>query len=188
MDSKKTSSKISTESLAHYEAVIGRNLQPTEEMADALLQIHDRRLYRESYHSFQDYLTKRWNISRSRGYQLVKYAKLRSAGDKPLNERQIRDLTTQGKRPTVSPTWKISRVVDYVRRSFQQQPESERRELIVQLRKVIVQLERELPIPTTSGPPAKIKFPMLPPNIDPANLVIEHELPPPDRTSAGSCR
>lgn len=60
--------------LHRCEEVIGRGLQTFIEVGDALARIHDQRLYRESYSTFEDYCRERWGFSRRTGYDLMQTA------------------------------------------------------------------------------------------------------------------
>lgn len=63
---------VAPTSLAEHEAVIERGLASFVEVGNALLAIKVDKLYRQSgYSTFEDYCQRRWDISRSRGYQLV---------------------------------------------------------------------------------------------------------------------
>ncbi|HEY3958666.1 MAG TPA: hypothetical protein VGM53_35335 [Streptosporangiaceae bacterium] len=57
--------------------------------------IHDARLYRATFGTFEDYVTQRWDMSRAQAYRLIDAwplaERLSPMGDK-LNERQIREL------------------------------------------------------------------------------------------------
>jgi len=59
----------------------------------ALVQIRDDRLYRAEHATFEEYLEKRWDISKSYGYRLIAFAKqveMSPIGDKPETESQAR--------------------------------------------------------------------------------------------------
>jgi len=91
-----------TPSLQYYEAIIARGLPSLENVAAALLELHEQRLYRKSYGSFKEYLRWRWHLSRARGYQMLHFARLKRMSTEvdtgaPLNERQARLLDAQGK-------------------------------------------------------------------------------------------
>jgi hypothetical protein len=63
----------------------------------ALVQIHDRHLYREAgYTNFETYCTERWGFRRAHAYRLMDAAKIAIAlspnGDIPWNEAQARAL------------------------------------------------------------------------------------------------
>ena len=57
------------------------------EVGRALSEIHERRLYKIEYRSFEAYLAERWNLSQSRGRKLVYGARvadvLEAAGEHP---------------------------------------------------------------------------------------------------------
>ena len=60
-----------TDRLAVLEAVVDRGVQAFIEVGNALAEIRDSRLYRQAHARFEDYLRQRWDMSRSRGYQLI---------------------------------------------------------------------------------------------------------------------
>lgn len=83
--------------LSQLEAVVRDGLQKFIEVGNALLEIRDERLYRERHATFEEYLRDRWNIGRSRGYQLIEAAAVSTVVDMaglpaPPNERQAREL------------------------------------------------------------------------------------------------
>ena len=84
--------------LRGYEAIIDRGRKTFFEVGAALSEIRDQRLYRESYDSFEDYLSQRWQMSRPRAYEYIQAAEvvadLSAMADTPApeNERQARAL------------------------------------------------------------------------------------------------
>jgi hypothetical protein len=60
------------------------------------MHIRDERLYREHHGTFEEYCQKRWQMARSRAYQLIEGAKtvkvLSTMVDKPESERVVRPL------------------------------------------------------------------------------------------------
>lgn len=96
--------------LAQHESVIERGLSAFVDVGNALVAIKAGKLYRESgFASFEDYCSRRWDISRSRGYQLVAAAatvealvrdlpEVSTMVDIPLpdSERQVRPLSDVG--------------------------------------------------------------------------------------------
>lgn len=62
-----------------------------------LIAIRDRRLYRTAYPNFEAYLQERWQMSRSRGYELMSASEvienLSDMSDKPANARQADALS-----------------------------------------------------------------------------------------------
>lgn len=59
------------ENLVRYENVIQEGLQSFVEVGKALLAIRDEKLYKENYNNFNDYCRDRWNLGKSRVYQLI---------------------------------------------------------------------------------------------------------------------
>lgn len=57
--------------LAELEQTIERGLSTFVEVGQALIEIRDNRLYRDSHETFQSYLSQRWRMSRGRAYQLM---------------------------------------------------------------------------------------------------------------------
>jgi len=92
--------------LAELETRIERGLQTFIEVGEALAEIRDQRLYRESHATFEAYCRERWGWSRQHAYRQIKAAQmvgtLSPMGDKPANERQARALLagTRESRPT----------------------------------------------------------------------------------------
>jgi len=80
------------------EQIIEGGLKAFVEVGNALIEVRDQRLYRAEYHTFEEYLDKRWHISRPRGYQLIGAAQvvnnLSTNGIQipPETERQAREL------------------------------------------------------------------------------------------------
>jgi hypothetical protein len=105
------------------EVVIERGMQTFVEVGNALREIRDARLYKQSHSSFEGYLRERWDISRARGYQLITAAKVveemstsgrqsapadsprdRRRGwveEAPKNERQARKLAAAAREPQI---------------------------------------------------------------------------------------
>lgn len=99
--------------LAEREAVIEKGFTVFLEVGKALLDIRDQRLYRALYKTFEEYLQKRWDISRTRGYQIINSAKI--AGELSttvdidgMKERHARELNRfpQDLRPAIWQTTK----------------------------------------------------------------------------------
>lgn len=91
--------------LAELETVIERGLQTFIEVGSALMEIRDSRLYRQMYSTFEEYCQERWDLRKSRTYQLMDAAEVVenlksstivdfSSGTIPLpvNEAQARPL------------------------------------------------------------------------------------------------
>lgn len=75
------------ERLEQLEHAITSGLAVFIEVGRALSEIHERRLYKIEYRSFEAYLAERWNLSQSRGRKLVYGARvadvLEAAGEHP---------------------------------------------------------------------------------------------------------
>lgn len=83
--------------LKELEVVIERGRQTFIEVGNALLEIRDRQLYRDTHARFEDYCRERWGWSRPFAYQLIDAAKVVSAiadtgAEPPANEAQAREL------------------------------------------------------------------------------------------------
>lgn len=91
--------------LAELETVIERGLQTFIEVGNALMEIRNSRLYRQRYATFEEYCQERWDLRKSRIYQLMDAAEVvenlkssplaeLSSGNIPLpvNEAQARPL------------------------------------------------------------------------------------------------
>jgi hypothetical protein len=137
------------QTLEYYEVIIERARSKPEEEALALLEIHDQRLYQPEHSSFGDYLWNRWQMKRSRGYQLLHWARLKKTSTEanpadPLNERQARRLDAQGQvRNQRAKDW-TTRAMDYVVKAWDGLAESEHREFIHYLRSLLNEIEQRL--------------------------------------------
>jgi hypothetical protein len=83
--------------LERLEAKVESGLDSVWEMAVALQEIHQGRLYRESHKSFAEYFAARWGgeggpKSRARAYQLIHWAAMSTYVGASLTELQARDL------------------------------------------------------------------------------------------------
>lgn len=84
--------------LTSLEKRIERGLAVFREVGEALMEIRDSRLYRETHATFEAYCRERWQIERARAYQLIGAVEVVRAlgdeGDKLVNEAQARELVT----------------------------------------------------------------------------------------------
>jgi hypothetical protein len=92
-----TLNKTEALELRRLEATVERCLKAFWEIGQALCQIRDKRLYRESYKTFEEYCITRWEMSRRSAYQLIEAASVyenvrHGAQILPANERQARPL------------------------------------------------------------------------------------------------
>lgn len=84
--------------LAEHEAVIERGIKTFYEVGVALADIRNRKLYRADYGTFEEYAQQRWNMSRTRAYELMSASTVVSAiadteMPAPANEGQARALS-----------------------------------------------------------------------------------------------
>ena len=83
--------------LARYERTIEKGLKVFVEVGTALLAIQDRRLYRLTHSTFEDYCQDRWGISRDYAYKTIRAANTVAALEAvqapvPQTESQAREL------------------------------------------------------------------------------------------------
>jgi hypothetical protein len=82
--------------LLELEAIVNRGLQTFYEVGQALIEIRDRKLYRQTHKTFEAYCKEKWKISKPAAYRLLKAAEvmknLSPIGDKILREenRQLK--------------------------------------------------------------------------------------------------
>jgi len=85
--------------LAELEATIERGLHTFVDVGNALLEIRDSRLYRETHGTFEDYCRDRWGFTRMRASQLINAAEVvgnvnNCLQSLPATESQARPLTS----------------------------------------------------------------------------------------------
>lgn len=82
--------------LARCEAIIEAGQTTFVAVGNALLTIREKRLYRETHATFDDYTRDRWGWSRTHAYRLIDAFEvvqdLSPIGDKPTAEAQVRPL------------------------------------------------------------------------------------------------
>ncbi|MBD3882153.1 hypothetical protein IFO70_10320 [Phormidium tenue FACHB-886] len=84
--------------LSHLEAAIERGLKAFHEAGQALAEIRENRLYRDSHGDFETYCLDRWTISKTHANRLIEAAEVVSSMTPigvilPANEAQARPLT-----------------------------------------------------------------------------------------------
>lgn len=94
-----TSLMAEKQRLEVLESVIDAGMQTFVHVGNALLEIRDGRLYRQTHSTFEDYCRERWGMSRPRAYQLIEAAETVSnlstiVDILPTAETHIRPLTT----------------------------------------------------------------------------------------------
>ena len=86
-------------------AVIEDGLSKFLEVGKSLMEINKRKLYRETHETFESFVSERWGIQKSRAYQLMEAAEIKtelstiggdSITDEITNERQLRELSKVG--------------------------------------------------------------------------------------------
>lgn len=82
--------------LVVLEDAIDRSVRTQLEAGEALREIRDRRLYRRTHGTFEEYARQRFTFERAHAYRLIDMARvveiLSPAGDTPTAERQAREL------------------------------------------------------------------------------------------------
>lgn len=95
--------KAEKATLAQLEEAVDRHLRSFREAADALWTIKNQQLWREDFNSWEDYVDRKWKMSRAYSYRLVEAAEAMrllegvARGDSeplrlPNNERAFRQL------------------------------------------------------------------------------------------------
>ena len=139
---------VTPRSLEQLEQIIAAGLNRYDDVSAALFEIHARKLYKPGYGSFRSYLRRRWGMSRSRGYQLLHYARLKQMSTRvdngPQNERQARRLDNNGQeRQTEAPDL-ICRVMLYLGKYFEQLPGRWRWEYITAVQELLLEMAERL--------------------------------------------
>jgi N6-adenosine-specific RNA methylase IME4 len=87
--------------LYQLEETIRQGLNTFVDVGNALLEIRDKRLYRQEYSTFEEYCNKQWNFTKQRVYQLMDSASVMDTLQKsttvdffPTSERQARPLAS----------------------------------------------------------------------------------------------
>jgi hypothetical protein len=83
--------------LTALEEIVDKGIKTFIEVGRALAEIRDRRLYRDSHSTFEEYCHDRWLLSRTRAYQLIDAAGVvdvmsTMVDTPPASERQAREL------------------------------------------------------------------------------------------------
>lgn len=92
------------------EHVVQSGIKAGRQANEALREIRDRRLYRDEAATFAEYLQARWNMSRSRGYQLIAAVEVTES----LPERHKGKITNESQARAISavPQEKRAQVMD----------------------------------------------------------------------------
>ncbi|MGO8683426.1 MAG: hypothetical protein ACLQUT_02430 [Thermoleophilia bacterium] len=89
------STVATTRTLADLETIIERGQQTFVEVGNALMEIRDQRLYRETHATFEAYCKERWGWSRISAYRHIEAAEvvqMLPMGNTPDTERVAREL------------------------------------------------------------------------------------------------
>lgn len=87
------------DALALCESVIQKGLETFVEVGNALMEVRDKRLYRQNHETFEAYCRERWGMARRTAYQYIDAADVvenvrhGTHNEVPKNERQARPLT-----------------------------------------------------------------------------------------------
>lgn len=84
--------------LEELEKVVENGILTFVDVGLALMEIRDKRLYRQSFNTFEQYVRDRWNMSHQHAYRLIKaYGIVENLqvgdGTTPVSEREIRPLS-----------------------------------------------------------------------------------------------
>jgi hypothetical protein len=143
----------STLSLPELERVIERGQQTFIEVGRALLEIRDRRLYRETHATFEAYCRERWGWSRRHANRQIEAARVVDAvgpvGPKPESERQARAMLDRlepeerkaVREGTTSPRT-VQKMTEPIRRPKRETPD-EHTQVIELVRHHLTQLRKE---------------------------------------------
>lgn len=107
---------LDTRRLDELEDKIERGLQTFVEVGDALSEIRDARLYRESHDTFEDYCRERWGFNRNYANKQIAAAEVvRALGTNvptPANEGQARELAPLKDEPeAMTEAWQEAQVI-----------------------------------------------------------------------------
>lgn len=93
-------SVVDRNELRAAESIIEKGMATFIEVGSALKVICDKKLYRETYDSFDKYVSQKWGLEKSRAYQLINACEVRQnlstivdEKDIPKNEAQLREVS-----------------------------------------------------------------------------------------------
>jgi hypothetical protein len=84
------------EDFARLETMVDRGLTGFVEVGNALCEISDRRLYRETHSTFQEYVLAKWKMTARRAYQLCEAAEVVKALPGTVNNCSQSLITNEG--------------------------------------------------------------------------------------------
>lgn len=98
--------ELSTMNLSELESIVERGLASFIEVGNALIEIRDAKMYGSEYETFEDYCNHRFDMSRSRAYQLIEATKTVSnlstivdTASLPVSESHVRALQNASSDP-----------------------------------------------------------------------------------------
>lgn len=139
--------------LRHYEAIIQHTLGNKDEMAIALLRIHQQKLFKQTHKTLRRYCKERWGFGGSRAYQLIKYAKkklacMQNGQPPPANERRARQLAGDGtplkQKHTQPYQRRLAYVLGYLERKLAESFAAETQRFLEDVRQGLDRLEQKL--------------------------------------------
>ena len=84
------------EDLARLETIVDHGLTGFVQVGNALIEISNRRLYRETHATFAEYCATRWQMSARRAYQLCEAAEVVNALPENVNNCSQSQITNEG--------------------------------------------------------------------------------------------
>jgi hypothetical protein len=149
------------EALVYYERLIQESLVLEEQRGNALLAVYEQELYKPMHPSFRAYVGERWEISGSRAYQILHYARVSRACREqgkpvPANERAARLLSPDGTPVTRPPR---SNSYEQLRRRMRRSlarhvamlPPEEQRRFLQDTQECLDQLRKQLAVQPDPG-------------------------------------
>lgn len=117
--------------LGRLERIIDRGHETLREVALAVLEIRDRRLYRSEHFTFASYCEQRWGFSNRYANRLCEAARLiqeceRDGIEPPANESQARRILNARKKPSISEPELLAKSIEEERPSVARTREIER--------------------------------------------------------------
>lgn len=108
---------------SEMEARIERGLKVYYEVGEALLRIHEKRLYRADYDTFADYCLTKWHMGRSYAYRMMRAFEvadnlLTNGQQIPATERQARILTMLEPEQQIM----VAKVIDLTAKELEVEP------------------------------------------------------------------
>jgi hypothetical protein len=93
--------------LTELEHVIERGLETFIEVGQALMEIRERKLYRETHRTFEEYVKARWSMSGRRARHLISAAKIGTVVP-VANESQARAFPSDADRKAIESVWGLA--------------------------------------------------------------------------------